>query len=98
MRDNGFKHLENAEELEERATQRLLARSTQLGDNRAADNAIILEIDCINFMCHTRLHVDFGPLINFVVGENGSGKSAVLTAVTLCLGGKAAIDKSRQEY
>ncbi|EHL00656.1 putative Structural maintenance of chromosomes protein 6 [Glarea lozoyensis 74030] len=49
-----------------------------------------MEITCYNFMCHTRLHVEFGPLINFVVGMNGSGKSAVLTAVTLCLGGKAA--------
>ncbi|KAK6608222.1 Structural maintenance of chromosomes protein 6 [Botrytis cinerea] len=28
------------------------------------------------------------PLINFVVGENGAGKSAVLTGITLCLGGK----------
>jgi chromosome segregation ATPase len=61
-----------------------------LGDNHASDNAIIMEITCVNFMCHTRLHVEFGPLINFVVGMNGSGKSAVLTAVTLCLGGKAA--------
>jgi chromosome segregation ATPase len=90
MRDNGFKHLENPDEDDDRATQRFLARSQLLGDNHASDNAIIMEITCINFMCHTRLHVEFGPLINFVVGMNGSGKSAVLTAVTLCLGGKAA--------
>jgi chromosome segregation ATPase len=90
MRDNGFKHLDNPDEDDDRATQRFLARSQLLGDNHASDNAIIMEITCYNFMCHTRLHVEFGPLINFVVGMNGSGKSAVLTAVTLCLGGKAA--------
>jgi len=37
-------------------------------------------------MCHANLEVDFGPNINFIVGENGSGKSAILTALTVCFG------------
>ena len=41
-------------------------------------------------MCHAYLEVAVGPLINFVIGHNGSGKSAVLTAITICLGGKAS--------
>ena len=90
LRDNGFKHLENPDLDDQRATQRFLARRGQIGDNHAADNAIIEEITCINFMCHDKLYVKLGPLINFVVGMNGSGKSAVLTAITLCLGGKAS--------
>ncbi|KAK7745951.1 Structural maintenance of chromosomes protein 6 [Cytospora paraplurivora] len=96
MRDAGFKHLEHADEDDRRATQRLqqksLARSSnRAGDlNKAADNGILESIECINFMCHDRLHVELGPLLNFIVGENGSGKSAVLTAITLCLGGKAS--------
>lgn len=83
--------MENPDLDDQRATQRFLARQRgQIGDNHAADNAIIEEITCINFMCHDKLHVKLGPLINFVVGMNGSGKSAVLTAITLCLGGKAS--------
>lgn len=57
--------------------------------NTPADNGIIEEIRCTNFMCHEQLTVPLGPLINFIIGHNGSGKSAVLTALTLCLGGKA---------
>jgi chromosome segregation ATPase len=61
-----------------------------LGDNAVSDNGILESITCINFMCHERLHCELGPLLNFIVGENGSGKSAILTAITLCLGGKAS--------
>lgn len=90
IRDQDFKHLEHTELDDQRATQRLKERPVIIGENHAADNAIIESITCINFMCHVKLHVELGPLLNFIVGENGSGKSAVLTAITLCLGGKAS--------
>ncbi|KAK0101479.1 Structural maintenance of chromosomes protein 6 [Cadophora gregata] len=92
QRDNGFIHLNNTKADDAKERKRFMAKKmgTKTGDNRAADNAIIQKITCRNFMCHDNLVVPLGPLINFVVGMNGSGKSAVLTAITLCLGGKTA--------
>ena len=90
LRDNNFEHLQHENADDQRATQRLRVRSNRLGDNAVADNGILESITCVNFMCHQRLHVELGPLLNFIVGENGSGKSAILTAITLCLGGKAS--------
>ncbi|EIE85364.1 hypothetical protein RO3G_10074 [Rhizopus delemar RA 99-880] len=50
----------------------------------------IARVEVVNFMCHKYLKVDFGPKINFVVGHNGSGKSAILTALTVALGANAS--------
>ena len=40
-------------------------------------------------MCHKKLEVSFGANVNFVIGRNGSGKSAILTGLIVGLGGKA---------
>jgi chromosome segregation ATPase len=71
-------------------------RATANKQNIATDSGIIEEIQCINFMCHEHLTVSLGPLINFIIGHNGSGKSAVLTALTICLGGKATATNRAQ--
>ena len=86
-----------AEEMDtQRATQIIQQRNGRTMDNMPADNGIIESVTCINFMCHTKLHVSLGPLINFIIGHNGSGKSAVMTALTLCLGGKATMTNRGQ--
>ncbi|KAJ9134755.1 Structural maintenance of chromosomes protein 6 [Pleurostoma richardsiae] len=100
LRDAGFSHLEHEDEDDQRATQRIRRKNQktqqeqrqnqQYGDNSVSENGILESITCIYFMCHERLHCELGPLLNFIVGENGSGKSAILTAITLCLGGKAS--------
>ncbi|KAJ3116398.1 Structural maintenance of chromosomes protein 6 [Phlyctochytrium bullatum] len=53
------------------------------------DCGTIESIELVNFMCHAHFKVQFNSHINFITGHNGSGKSAILTALTLCLGGKA---------
>lgn len=44
-----------------------------------------------NFMCHSLLEVNFTNNISIVIGKNGSGKSAILTALVVGLGGKASL-------
>ncbi|XP_047467829.1 structural maintenance of chromosomes protein 6 isoform X2 [Mugil cephalus] len=60
--------------------------------NHQGDIGLIESITLKNFMCHHFLGpFHFGPNVNFIVGNNGSGKSAILTALIVGLGGKATV-------
>ncbi|KAL4864957.1 hypothetical protein BDV12DRAFT_175340 [Aspergillus spectabilis] len=84
---------QDEEELELLATQIIQEKYSSFASdepNVPSEHGILERVECYNFMCHDHFQVELGPLINFIVGKNGSGKSAVLTAITLCLGGKAS--------
>lgn len=70
-----------------RAAQELATQPPSNGSVRQAGS--ISKVILVQFMCHKFQVVELGPQINFVIGHNGSGKSAVLTAITLVLGAKA---------
>lgn len=40
-------------------------------------------------MCHRKFTIDFCRNVNFITGQNGSGKSAILAAIQICLGSGA---------
>ncbi|KAI4323824.1 hypothetical protein L6164_023401 [Bauhinia variegata] len=50
---------------------------------------VIKRIRLENFMCHSNLEIEFGDWVNFVTGQNGSGKSAILTALCVAFGCRA---------
>ncbi|KAA0710832.1 Structural maintenance of chromosomes protein 6 [Triplophysa tibetana] len=61
-----------------------------LSSSSVGDIGVIENITLKNFMSHHLLGpFSFGPNVNFIVGNNGSGKSAILTALIVGLGGKA---------
>ncbi|CAA3008732.1 structural maintenance of chromosomes 6B isoform X1 [Olea europaea subsp. europaea] len=70
-----------------------------MADSRACSNprnrptrlqaGIISRIRLENFMCHSNLEIEFGDWVNFITGQNGSGKSAILTALCVAFGSRA---------
>lgn len=54
-----------------------------------AQAGIIEHLSLRNFMCHDSFELNLGPQINFIIGRNGSGKSAILTGISVGLGAKA---------
>ena len=78
-------------EAQEYATQVVREKHQQAKErgNRAKESGVIETVTLYDFMCHHYFEFKLGPLMNFVCGKNGSGKSAILTAIVLCLGGKA---------
>jgi hypothetical protein len=54
-----------------------------------ARNGTIARIAVTNFMCHEKLEMKFEKRINYFTGSNGSGKSAMMTALVVGLGGSS---------
>ncbi|NXI09064.1 SMC6 protein, partial [Irena cyanogastra] len=80
----------NSDESNEEETLEFSANSSAASQSPDGEVGIIESIQLKNFMCHSNLGpFQFGSNLNFVVGTNGSGKSSVLTALIVGLGGKA---------
>ncbi len=50
------------------------------------DFHMIRSIDIKNFRCYEHLHVNGCKRVNVIVGDNGSGKTALLEAMFMALG------------
>ncbi|KAK7255917.1 hypothetical protein RIF29_29345 [Crotalaria pallida] len=50
---------------------------------------IIKKIRLVNFLCHSHQEIEFGNYVNFITGQNGSGKSAILAALCIAFGCRA---------
>jgi recombinational DNA repair ATPase RecF len=57
--------------------------------SRPPEAGVIKKVYVENFMCHRKFTVDLCRNVNFIHGQNGSGKSAVLAAIQICLGAGA---------
>nr|QNH68115.1 structural maintenance of chromosomes protein 6 [Brachionus koreanus] len=69
-----------------------LSQLNDISSSKSLSNArpgVIEQVRLSNFKCHSELSFNLHPYINFILGRNGSGKSAVMDAIILCLGGKA---------
>ncbi|NWT65997.1 SMC6 protein, partial [Prunella himalayana] len=80
----------HSDESNEEEPVEFTANSSAPSQSPDGEVGIIESIQLKNFMCHSNLGpFQFGSNLNFVVGTNGSGKSSVLTALIVGLGGKA---------
>mmetsp|Transcript_10543 Transcript_10543/g.32464 ORF Transcript_10543/g.32464 Transcript_10543/m.32464 type:complete len:1185 (-) Transcript_10543:68-3622(-) len=71
------------------AEARLMKRVNRSETEGASSAGLIHCISMERFMCHEKLDMHFNRRINFINGANGSGKSAILAALQICLGASA---------
>ncbi|XVE63875.1 hypothetical protein DITRI_Ditri07aG0056600 [Diplodiscus trichospermus] len=63
--------------------------SDQIYGAQRSGAGTIRRIRLENFMCHSSLEIELGEWVNFITGQNGSGKSAILTALCIAFGCRA---------
>jgi DNA replication and repair protein RecF len=51
--------------------------------SRYANTMHIKELQANNFRNYNRLHITFSPGINFIIGNNGAGKTSILEAISI---------------
>lgn len=51
------------------------------------ENGVLRSLTLTHFKAHSHFHIDFGSHVNFIVGSNGTGKSAILAGIIQALGG-----------
>src|ERR1035438_5919819 len=76
-------------------TARSCAAATHLRPTRYNRHGMLLELVVENYAVVERLRVHFHPGLNLLTGETGSGKSIVVDALGLLLGGRASADMIR---
>jgi AAA domain-containing protein len=54
---------------------------------------VLLKMHFENFLCHASFEVQFGSRVTFLNGENGSGKSAIVNGLQVCV-----LSKSREQH
>lgn len=78
-------------ELDEFQSKRIKEKKNTFYFTEECKTGKIKKILIRNFMCHDALEVILNPNVNFIIGRNGSGKSAILTALTVGLGARANV-------
>lgn len=73
----------------EKMTQAPMGAHLIPDDESPSESGVIEKLELFNFMCHKAFSLMLGPQTNFIIGSNGSGKSAVLTGISVALGAKA---------
>ncbi|XP_004523654.1 structural maintenance of chromosomes protein 6 [Ceratitis capitata] len=63
--------------------------STSQITREAARCGKIKKVVLLNFMCHANYCIELHSRVNFMVGRNGCGKSAILAALVVGMGGRA---------
>ena len=65
----------------------------RVGDEEGGEGevaGIVERVEMVEFMNMSHFVVDLGPRVNFIVGGNGTGKSTIVAAITVALGGSAS--------
>lgn len=81
---------DEASDMEESDSEAEAYNNDNVDGNSPAKAGVIERLVLRNFMCHEYFQLDLGPQLNFIIGRNGSGKSAILTGISVGLGAKAA--------